>query len=95
MLRKYFDSYVLDIQVDQFSESELRKIREQTERIYENNLLDGTTQITNTGYDYFDYVGGVTFDEIRSDKTEIIENALKKLGSSKNDADAVKHVLLL
>lgn len=51
MLRKYFDSYVLDIQVDQFSESELRKIREQTERIYENNLLDGTTQITNTGYD--------------------------------------------
>ena len=33
MLRKYFDSYVLDIQVDQFSESELRKIREQTERI--------------------------------------------------------------
>lgn len=40
----------------------------------------------NNLYDYFDYVGGVTFDEIRSDKTEIIENALKKLGSSKNDA---------
>ena len=40
----------------------------------------------NNLYDYFDYVGGVTFDEIRSDKTQIIENALKKLGSSKNDA---------
>lgn len=37
----------------------------------------------NNLYDYFDYVGGVTFDEIRSDKTQIIENALKKLGSSK------------
>ena len=33
----------------------------------------------NNLYDYFDYVGGVTFDEIRSDKTQIIENALKKL----------------
>ena len=32
----------------------------------------------NNLYDYFDYVGGVTFDEIRSDKTQ--------LGSSKNDA---------
>lgn len=51
MLRKYFDSYVLDIQVDQFSESELRKIREQVETVYKNNLLDGTIQIANTGYD--------------------------------------------
>ncbi len=33
-LRKFFDSYVLDIQPNQFSETELRGIREQTEKIY-------------------------------------------------------------
>lgn len=51
MLRKYFDSYVLDIQVDQFSESELREIRECAEKVYKKNSLDGATQMKNTGKD--------------------------------------------
>ena len=51
MLRKFFDSYALDIQADQFSEPELRVIREQTEKIYKKNPFDGTTQMTNTGSD--------------------------------------------
>jgi hypothetical protein len=50
-LRKYFDSYVLDIQLNQFSETELCKIREQTEKIYMRNPAHATTQITNTGKD--------------------------------------------
>lgn len=34
-------------------------------------------------YDLFDFVGGVTFDETSSDKTEIINNALNVLGADK------------
>lgn len=37
-------------------------------------------------FDYFDYVGGVGFDEIHSDKTEIICGALNALGASKESA---------
>ena len=50
-LRKFFDSYVLDIQLNQFSETELREIREQTEKIYIRNLTYAATQIANTGKD--------------------------------------------
>lgn len=50
-LRKYFDSYVLDIQLNQFSETELRKIREQTEKIYLKSPINATIQISNTGND--------------------------------------------
>lgn len=50
-LRKYFDSYVLDIQLNQFSETELRKIREQTEKIYLKSPTNATIQMSNTGND--------------------------------------------
>lgn len=50
-LRKYFDSYVLDIQLNQFSESELRKIREQTEKIYLKSPVNAAVQMSNAGSD--------------------------------------------
>lgn len=50
-LRKFFDSYVLDIQLNQFSETELREIREQTEKIYIRNPTYAATQMANTGKD--------------------------------------------
>lgn len=50
-LRKYFDSYVLNIQVNQFSETELREIRERTEKIYLRNPINATIQMANTGND--------------------------------------------
>ena len=50
-LRKYFDSYVLDIQLNQFSETELRKIREQTEKIYLKSPINAAIQMSNTGSD--------------------------------------------
>lgn len=37
-------------------------------------------------YDYFDFVGGVTFDEISSDKTDIINNAIDVLKADKASA---------
>lgn len=49
--RKYFDSYVLDIQLNQFSESELRKIREQTEKIYLKSPVNAAVQMSNAGSD--------------------------------------------
>ena len=50
-LRKFFDSYVLDIQPNQFSKTELRGIREQTEKIYMRNPINAAIQIANTGND--------------------------------------------
>lgn len=50
-LRKYFDSYVLNIGMNQFSETELRKLREQTERICLRNQSDVAVQLANTGKD--------------------------------------------
>ena len=50
-LRKYFDSYVLDIQLNQFSETELRKIREQTEKIYLKSPVNAAVQMSNAGSD--------------------------------------------
>lgn len=50
-LRKFFDSYVLDIQLNQFSETEVREIREQTEKIYMKNPTYAATQMANTGND--------------------------------------------
>lgn len=50
-LRKYFDSYVLNIGMNQFSETELRKLREQTERICLRNQNEVAVQIANTGKD--------------------------------------------
>lgn len=50
-LRKYFDSYVLNIQLNQFSEAELREIREKTEKIYLRNPINAAIQIANTGND--------------------------------------------
>jgi hypothetical protein len=48
-LRKYFDSYVLNIQLNQFSETELCEIREQTEKIYLRNPINAAIQMANTG----------------------------------------------
>lgn len=50
-LRKYFDAYVLNIQLDQFSETELREIREETEKIYLRNSSDAAVQMASTGND--------------------------------------------
>jgi hypothetical protein len=50
-LRKYFDSYVLNIQLNQFSQTELREIREKTAKIYKRNPTNATIQMTNTGND--------------------------------------------
>ena len=50
-LRKYFDSYVLNIQLNQFSETELREIREKAEKIYLRNPNKATIQMANTGND--------------------------------------------
>lgn len=50
-LRKFFDSYVLNIQLKQFSETELRDIRERTEKKYMRNPINATIQMTNTGND--------------------------------------------
>lgn len=37
-------------------------------------------------YDYFDFIGGVSFDEISSDKTDIINNAISALNADKASA---------
>lgn len=50
-LRKYFDSYVLNIRVNQFSETELRELRERTEKICLRNPSEASVQIANTGKD--------------------------------------------
>lgn len=50
-LRKYFDSYVLNIRVNQFSETELRELRERTEKICLRNPSEASVQITNSGKD--------------------------------------------
>lgn len=50
-LRKYFDSYVLNIKLNQFSEAELREIREKTEKIYLRNPINAAIQIANAGND--------------------------------------------
>ena len=50
-LRKYFDSYVLGTNLNQFSETVLREIREETEKIYLRNQSDAAVQMPNTGKD--------------------------------------------
>ena len=50
-LRKFFDSYVLDIQLNQFSETELREIRERTEKIYMRHPTYAAIQMANAGKD--------------------------------------------
>lgn len=50
-LRKYFDAYVLNIELNQFSETDLREIRERTEKIYLRNPNNAAIQMTNTGND--------------------------------------------
>ena len=52
MLRKYFDSYVLNIKLDQFSETDLREIQERIENIYLKNPSEAAIQIANTGKDF-------------------------------------------
>ena len=50
-LRKYFDSYVLNIDMNQRSETDIRKMRERTEKICCKNPNDTAIQIANTGKD--------------------------------------------
>lgn len=50
-LRKYFDAYVLNIQLNQFSETELRRIRERTQTICSKKPIKAAVQMSNTGKD--------------------------------------------
>lgn len=50
-LRKYFDAYVLNINLAQFSETELRRIKEVAGKIYSKNLEDANIQMVHTGSD--------------------------------------------
>jgi len=50
-LRKYFDAFVLDICVDQFTENERRDIKEITWKAYSKDSAEAEIQITNTGKD--------------------------------------------
>ena len=51
ILRKFFDSYVLDIYPSQFTETELRKIWEHTEKVYSTNPDNAKVQMAHTGED--------------------------------------------
>jgi len=51
MLRKYFDAYVLDLQRDQYSETDRREVLEYTEKICRKHPDDLAIQMANTGYD--------------------------------------------
>ena len=50
-MRKYFDSYVLDINVEQFSNSESMIIKEKAETLYFKNKRFAKVQMNNTGAD--------------------------------------------
>lgn len=50
-LRKYFDAYVLNICPNQFSEAELREVKEIAEKAYSKNPQKAIIQMTNTGKD--------------------------------------------
>lgn len=50
-LRRYFDSYVLDIFPNQFAETELRKLKEVAEKEYSRNPQKAKVQMANTGKD--------------------------------------------
>lgn len=50
-LRKYFDAHVLNICPDQFSETELREMKEIAEKVYSKNPQKAIIQMANTGKD--------------------------------------------
>lgn len=50
-LRKYFDAYVLKICPDQFSETDLREMKEAAEKAYSKNPQKAIIQMANTGKD--------------------------------------------
>lgn len=49
--RRYFDSYVLNINSSQFKETDRREIQERVEKICLKNPKDATIQMSNTGRD--------------------------------------------
>jgi hypothetical protein len=50
-LRRYFDAYVLNICLDDFSVTEIRKIKEISDRTYSKKTEKSKIQMTNIGYD--------------------------------------------
>ncbi len=50
-LRRYFDAYSIDIGVDQYSESEKRRLTEIAEKTYSKNSKIAELQMRNTGND--------------------------------------------
>lgn len=51
-LRRYFDAYVLNICPDAFSETEFRKIKEISGKIYSENSAIAEIHMRNTGHDH-------------------------------------------
>ena len=47
-LRKYYDSYVLNMKLDRYSDTEIREIREKAQLIYSKNTNKANIQMKNT-----------------------------------------------